>query len=244
MSYYNAGNELMRYARTSGVIDTTPLAIQKLRWGTANLYKSLMNSVTEQAQDTLVNSPWLGKQSSWRLPQTRRYKQSRGPSINAVVQSNPGVDWMVELARYPVPFGSVGIIKSFEQYLSQGETIHSVSSSWGDPFPTVSVRWFLRLSPMSRVAVAWIDVSGASAIVDYLPGTPYEDLSDTNGLWFPAGSSSAANIHLVIPGDSVLRLIALVSSSSQDAVNIAAKLTGSTQIEVNDDAQFMMRTSW
>lgn len=234
----------MRYARGCNVIDTNPLAIQRLKWGKADLYKGLMAAVTEQAKETLVNSPWLGKQSSWQLPQTRRYKQSRAPSINAVVQSNPGVDWMVELARYPVPFGSVGIIKSFEQYLSEEETIHSVSSAWGNPFPSVPVRWFFRLSPVSRASAAWIDVSGASAIVDYLPGIPYNDFSDSNGLWFPAGSSSSANIHLVIPGAHVLRVIAIVSSSSQTAVSIAAKMTGTTQIELNDDAQFMMRTSW
>lgn len=234
----------MRKARECNVIDTTPLALQKLRWGTVSLYGDLMDTVTSQAKNTLINSPWLGKQLSWQLPQTRRYKQSKAPSNVAVVQSNPGVNWMVELARFSVPFGSVGIIKSFEQYLSQGETIYSVSSDWGNPFPSVSVRWFFRLSPVSRSGVAWIDVSGASAIVDYLPGTPYNDFSDSYGLWFPAGSSSSANIHLVIPGDVVLRVIAIVSSTSQEAVSISAKLAGTTQIELNDEAQTMMRTSW
>ena len=150
---------------------------------------------------------------------------------------------MVELSRYPVSYGSVGVIKGFEQYLSQDSTVFTASDNWGNPFPTVNVRWFFRLSQVHRVGAPWINVSGASAIIDYLPGTAYEDIVDTNGLWFPAGSSSSANIHLPIPGGQVLRLVAIVTAAG-DAVNIAAKLVGTTSSELNDEAQSMLRMTW
>ena len=242
MSYYQSSNNVLRSAIRDSVINPTLPAIQK--WGDGNIIlRKLMDTVEKQARGR-VNSPWLGKQSSWQLPQTRRFQQSRAPSETPLVQPVPGSPWMVELARYPVPVGSVGVIKSFEQYLSQDQTVFSTSDQWGNPFPTVDVRWFLRLSQVHRIGSPWINVSGASAIVDYLPGNPYDDLAETNGLWFPAGSSTSANIHLPIPGGQFLRLIAILPSAAGEPVNIFGRLYGSTQLELNDEAQEMLRLSW
>jgi hypothetical protein len=241
---YAQSNELLVRAVKENIIDPRLNAFQKLSMGKANLYKSLMLTVQEQRRQQLETSPWLGQQASWQLPTTRRYVQSRSPVETYLTQANPAFDWMAEVARFPVPFGEIGIVKSFDQYLAQGEVVHSASANWGNPFPdSVDIRWFLRLSHVSTVGNPWINVQGLSAIPDYLPGTPYDDLSASAGVWFPSGSSSSANIHLPIPGGQVLRLVALIKAN-QTAYRIAAKLTGTVQVETNADAQTVVRTTW
>jgi hypothetical protein len=241
---YSQANDLMNRATRENVIDPRLNQFQKLSMGKANLFKSLMLTVQEQRQQQLERSPWLGQQSSWQLPTTRRYVQSRSPVETFLTQPNPALDWMVETARFPVPYGEVGIIKSFDQFLAQGETVHSASTFWGNPFPaSINVRWYFRLSHVSTVGNPWINIQGLSAIPDYLPGTPYDDLSVSSGLWFPTGSSSATNIHLPIPGGQVLRLVCLIGAN-QTAYRVAAKFTGTVQVETNSDAQTVVRTTW
>lgn len=234
----------MRRAVEENIFNPTPNALQRIIDGKASLYAPLMQAVREQREQSIVDSPWLEQQSSWQLPTTRRYIQSKTPSVVPSVQTDPAQNWMIEIARLPVPYGSVGILKSFEQYVSQGDNVLTGSENWGNPFPSsVSIRWFLRLSSLSKVGGSWINSSGGSAISDYLPGTPYDDLPQSDGVWFPASSSASSNIHLPIPGGQVLRLICLVGSS-ETAVRIAGKLAGTVQVEMNKDAQFVVRTSW
>lgn len=234
----------MNRATRENVIDPRLNAFQRLSMGKANLYKKMMSTVQEQRRQQLEVSPWLGQQASWQLPTTRRYHQSRSPVFGPLTQPNPALDWMVEPARFPVPFGEIGIIKSFEQFLSQGGTVLSGSPNWGNPYPAaVNVRWYLRLSHVSTMGNPWINIQGLSAIPDYLPGSPYDDLNLSEGLWFPCGSNASANIHLPIPGGQVLRLVAIIGAS-QSPYSIAAKLAGTVQIETNADAQTVVRTTW
>jgi hypothetical protein len=220
-----------------------PDAIQRLVDNNASLLRPLMEAVSAQRRQTLVGSPWLGQESSWQLPTTRRYLQTRHPPIAPTVQPDSGQNWIVEVARASVPFGSVGIIKSLEQYVADTDTIWTDSDHWGNPYPPFSIRWFFRLSPIAHVAAPWINTSGASALPDYLPGTSYDDLAESTGIWFSASSSASTNIHLPIPGGEVLRVVCIVGTH-QSPVRIAAKLAGTVQAETNADAQHVVRTSW
>lgn len=243
MSYFSEACQLLRRGRAEDIIDTTLAQIQRLKFCNANMYHDLMVTMSEQRAATLDQSPWLQKQQSWQLPATRRYRQTRTPSSGPITQPDNTLAWMVELARYPVPDGSIGLIKGFEQYAEQDGTVLTLSPTWGDPFPVPDIVWYFRLSDYRTLGNAWINVSGPSAVRDYLPGSPYSDLAATPGLWFPAGSTSAANIHLPVPGRHVLRVMAIVQPSDA-AVSLAVKLVGSNQLETNNDAQFVVRTSW
>lgn len=248
MSYYTEANALLRRAITDCVIDPHPDSIQKLAttnrsWGQASILRDLMHSMSKQSEANRMPKPWLGKQQSWQLPATRRYAQSRHAPDSPVTQPDAGENWMVELARFPVPYGYVGIIKSWEQYVIQDQDVLSSLSSWGDPYPSVDLEWYLRLFPLDRHGVPWTSVSGASAIRDYLPGIPYDDLPESLGIWFPATSPPSTNIHLVIPGNRVLRVFCIVAASSA-AVSISTKMTGTLQNELNQNAKFTVDTTW
>jgi len=243
MSYFREACQLLRRGREENVIGTDLAQISRWKSCNANLYHNLMVTMHAQQAATLDKSPWLQKQQSWQLPQTRRYRQTRVPSPVPITQPDNTLSWMVELARYPVPDGSIGLIKGFEQYAEQDGQVLTLSAAWGNPFPIPDMVWHFRLSNYRTLRNPWINVSGPSAIVDYLPGTAYSDFSATPGLWFPAGSCSATNVHLPIPGGNVLRVVAIVQPSN-DVVSLAAKLVGSNQLETNNDAQFVVRTSW
>jgi hypothetical protein len=243
--------DLVRRAVTEEVISVTPRAIRKWRGWDTRMLQATMDNVAADWKRKIDKSPWLGQQSSWQLPTTRRYQQSRMPRGAPLVQPLTGRDWMVEVARWPVPAGSVGIIKSFEQFFSRvqlgGEAVYTTSEHWGNPYPTypdsLGVRWYFRLSPLHLVAGPWRNASGFSAIPEYLPGIPYDDFPWTDDLWFPAAASSSANIHLPIPGAHFLRVVCIVAGSQSQA-RISAKLSGTIQTELSRDAQFTLRTSW
>lgn len=245
MSWLTEANEVLRRAIKAQIFDPRPVVIQRMSICKGGVLSALMRTMDAQVQQLPVVSPWLQKQSSWQLPATRRYVQSRFPPTTPSVQPNPAQNWMAELARYPVPYGSIGIIKSLEQYVSQGFQLHSTSANWGNPFSLgIPISWYLRLSPYARLNDAWVNVSGAGAVPNLLPGFAYDDLSRTDDIWFPASSCSTTNVHLVIPGGYYLRVVVIVGANQGDAVSVACKLAGSVQLETNNEAQLTVRTSW
>lgn len=240
---FKQANDLIRRAIKENVIDPVPDAIRRWQFCDVDKYSSIFDSMAAKYQAQLEKSPWLYQQQSWQLPTTRRYVQSRHPVGGLLTQPTTAA-WMAEVARFSVPFGSVGIVKSFEQYVGQGETVYTTSEHWGNPYPLpTSIRWYFRLSHIHLLGGPWINVSGLSAIPDYLPGISYDDFSRSDDIWFPAASSSSSNIHLPIPGGQFVRVIALVGES-QTPVSISAKLAGTVQSEMSKDAQFTVRTSW
>lgn len=247
MSWFTEANDVLRRGVAENIIDTRPVVIQRWSMCRGGIMPALMRAISLQTQQlpSVSVSPWLAKQSSWQLPTTRRYVQSRFPPVTPSTQPIPAQPWMVELARYPVVYGSVGIIKSFEQYVSQGQSIFSTSSNWGDPFSLGSdISWYLRLTKIDRLNDPWISISGASAVPNYLPGIAYDDLPRTDDIWFPATSCAATNVHLVVPGGYYLRVVIIVAAQQGDPINVACKLAGSVQSETNNEAQMTVRTSW
>lgn len=241
-SYFEDQCNTLRKFLAANTFDYRPNAIQKLEKGNDSIFRRLMDRATAQAR--IIKARKGSKpQSSWQLPQTRRYKQSFFAPNSPLTQPDSTQTWKVEICRFDVPYGSFGVVKSFEQYLEQGGVVFSTSGNWGNPYPGVDLTWYFRLSDTDSLAMPWISASGPSAIPDLLPGNPYTDFADSDDVWFPAGSSSSANIHLIVPGGNVLRLFAIVGTS-QEAVTISAKLAGTTQIETGPDAQFVARTSW
>lgn len=244
MSWFTEANKLLRRAIADNIFDPRPEAIQRWSLCKEDKLTALMFRLERQKRQSPTTESWLQKQSSWQLPATRRYVQSRFPPTTPSVQPNSALDWMVEVARYPVAIGSVGIIKSLEQYVATEETVYTMSANWGNPFVLgLPISWHLRLSPLRDVASPWVSISGASAVPDRLPGFAYDDLHRTDDIWFPAASCVCGNVHFVIPGSYFLRVVCIVAAS-QNAVSVACKLAGSIQLETNSEAQYTVRTTW
>lgn len=256
MGLFQESTDVLRRAFSEDVLDPRPAALQKLDWNGDSILSALAQQL-HALRENFEASTWIQKQTTWQLPATRRYVESDAPRELPTTQSQPTLSWLVELARWTVPFGYFGVVKSYEQYLSVpavqgGENVLSASGRWGDPFPlgitsaAPILRWYLRLSPIqSALGLAWFEAAGAGAIPDRLPGTPYTDLDSTSGLWYPASSPAAHNIHLPVPGGYVLRAFLLAGAQAADApLSAYLRLTGTIQAETNDSAQQVARESW
>jgi hypothetical protein len=241
---FREASDVLRRAVAQGVIDPTPRAFDRKRFETISLFQPLMRQLHVQATAFRAKTSWLGKQNTWVAPPTRRYQISYEPD-NAPVVQTAAIAWLVELARWPVPDGNFGVVKSFEQYLADRQTTYSTFNSWGNPYATAPnrIEWYFRLSPVSEIGVTpWLNVTGLSAIAAYLPGRPYTDLPATNSLWYPASSPQSANIHLPVPGGYALRVFLLAPPIA--GLQAAVKLSGTIQSELGIEAQNVARMSW
>lgn len=169
----------------------------------------------------------------------------------------PFRDWSVELARFYVPTGHVGIIKAIEQYLAHQELladpafVYTQQSRWGIPgpwhtgnaneLPNVGT-WHFRVQTINRSEPQW-NVVGANARA--LPSISYTDYPMDDGLFFPAGSPSSQNVHLIVPANTMIRLIWHQAARATGArVEVAAKVRGFIQSDRSAESQLNVRTNW
>lgn len=174
-------------------------------------------------------------------PKTIRYQQQ---SAGLMTYPGTGVEsWRVELARFAVPRGKVGIVKSYEQFLeTTDQTTETWSSidNWGDPRVPVNGTWFFRLSQFNGLMIPWVNQLNPST---YRVGTPYTDIPDETGLWFPLGGAQSNNVHFVVPGGYVLRLFWEVEATVFEPV-VAARLRGYMQSSFSDESRWSVRVNW
>ena len=148
-------------------------------------------------------------------------------------QTHPGeqafAPWLVELARFDVPRGYTGIVRSFEQYaaaagLAGWTVVDTVGNPFADVDAGVSGSWVCRLTPFDGRALPWVSVLNPPG----LPGIPYPDMPDTIGIWYPAGSDAAQNVRLTVPGGFSLRVFWQCDSLDVQPA-VALSLKGSIQ---------------
>lgn len=166
----------------------------------------------------------------------------------------PYAQWTVELARFHVPAGGVGVVKGFEQYLAQQEEgfnpafVYTDQSRWGIPGPwntgTVtpiadSGVWHFRLHYVHNALPPLVNATGNTP----LPDVAYPDYPFESNLWYPAGSPSCGNIHLLVPGNTCLRLF-YVTPVQDFRLEVAAKLKGFVQSDRSEQARENIRTNY
>jgi hypothetical protein len=153
--------------------------------------------------------------------------------------------WRVELARFAVPFGAIGIVRGYEQYLATyaNATYTDVTGSpFGDVDAGLVVTWFMRLSPWTGREFDWVNETNYG---DGMPGIPHPDFADQSNIWYPTSSGSEGqNLRLIVPGGYVLRaFIQIGATSTRPAV--AALLKGGLQGEVSDSGlENHVRGAW
>jgi hypothetical protein len=169
----------------------------------------------------------------------------------------PFQEWSIELTRFYVPEGQVGVIKAIEMYLAHQELladpsfVYTQQSRWGIPgpwhtgnaneLPDVGT-WHFRAQNLDRTVAQW-NVLGPNARA--LPSISYLDHPMDNGLFFPAGSPSSQNVHLIVPANTMIRLIWHQAARAAGArVEVAAKLRGYIQSDRSTESQLNVRTNW
>lgn len=187
-------------------------------------------------------------------PKSIRFRStSRGRIIHPTT-SAPYPAWSVELCRFVVPFGKVGIVKGFEQYLAQlaeGQNpafVYTQNSRWGIPGPwhtglsneiSDAGTWHFRLRGISRTMPPWWNNLGAGT----LPDIPYTDFAHETGLWWPAGSAASQDTHMIIPAAHMLRVFFETPAQSV-RLEVAAKLRGYVQSDRTPETAYNVRTHY
>lgn len=156
---------------------------------------------------------------------------------------------LIELARIVVPEGNVGHINSVEQYMadSDGRFYASASEYWGMPYnETVNINdiiWFFRVDSYDG---SWLPQFYATALVmpnprGLLPGAPWFDLPEFNGLWYPANLRK--EFSGTIPSGKQLRFFAYVPPEALTVYSwrLSGRLTARVQSELCKEAQYNTR---
>ena len=181
-------------------------------------------------------------QRPYQNPKSQVYHEHH---FDVITQPDPDPqlpEWLVELARFPVPFGSVGVLKSIDQYLFNNQQTITQSANWGIPYQennVGAVRWYLRLSTFDGTQPERFEVTGSP----WLPGSPYIELPEIDHFWYPATSPGCATNSL-IPGGYLLRFFFYAPADIIGQVRVMGRLRGYTQSNYNKEAAWNSRTNW
>jgi len=141
-------------------------------------------------------------------PHAIRYHfQTRGRQIHPSAAA-PFAPWRIELARFDVPIGYVGIVRSFGQYLGintlQGWTVlNTMGNPFADTDAGIPGTWIFRLSPFHGESLPWVSVLNP---IPERPGMHYPDMPESGGIWYPAGTAAAQSVRLTVPSGYSLRV--------------------------------------
>jgi len=222
-------------------------------FGDSNVTPALLSLAEERFART--GSPnAAGREDNGIDPRSLHYVDSSRGRVVHPSESAPFPQWTVELARFDVPRGAVGVIKMFQQYLAQGAIlqdpafVYTQSSRWGIPGPwytgisnpiTDQGVWHFRLIPNTHPIGDWISQTGNFPI----PGVPYTDFPQESGLWWPAGSSPCGHVHWLIPSGYTLRVF-YVTPAQSARLEVAAKLSGWVQSNECIESTINVRTRY
>lgn len=177
---------------------------------------------------------WL---NTLQNPKTLRYQKStRGP-FQHPQQSAPFSPWLVELARFEVPYGGVGFVRDFQQFLADENETWSGVNHWGDFRIPYSVRWVFRLDRFNGTHPEWINTTG----IPTLPGEPYPDQPDETDLWFPVHNRQT--VRWTVPGGFMLRVFCQ-TDTLQARLTVAARVRGELQTAYSCQAAINLRSVW
>jgi hypothetical protein len=183
------------------------------------------------------------RQSLLSHPEVLRYRQNSHGFLQHPDEGPAFSPWRVELARYAVQVGQVGIIKALEQFVAstdgQTETVWTASERWGDPRVPFGT-WVYRISPFQGTEPPWVNQLNP---IPTRPGMPYTDLEPEGNLWFPVHCGSSQNIHLLVPGGYVFRVF-WECDELEVRPTVACKLRGSVQGQFSPFAEVETRAHW
>lgn len=173
---------------------------------------------------------------------SRRHNESR---MDPITQPNTAEYWLVELARVYVSFGEIGFVNSLEQVLwdVNGNYYPSSNAYWGNPYsviPDVSqCRWYLTYDTFGAVNAnpGRFQVSQAAPIpISRIPGAPYPELFEIDGMWYPAHASASNKLKWLISQDRVLRFFFLSAPTTQYQWRVSGRIRANIQSTFSREA--------
>lgn len=165
---------------------------------------------------------------TWTNPKTARFHEH---SFRGYQQDVTRQDARVELARFTVPFGQLGMVKRVDTFMFDATTDPPTfpPSPWSGLPDFYNVVWLLRLEPfVGTVAPQLID----SPITSELTGWPHPDLPEIRDYWYsPTESNNAVGLSLIVPQAHQLRLYAQIPDTSEGThrISVIGRLRGYRQ---------------
>jgi hypothetical protein len=227
--------QVIRDAWRQGVVD---LAIPAYDRQDTRIFKWLEQSqyLYPQEIEPAIEIPYTN-------PKSQRYYEHSYPFE---VQSAGLQAWMIELARFPVPIGSVGILKCIDHYLSSIAGIdYSESANWGLPYqdaPQWNTFLYFRLRPYDGIQPIRYERNGGGA--QWVPDAPYKELPQVQGLWYPPNAGDNY-INAIIPGGYMLRMFFYAPNDNQSPrFRTMGRLRGYIQSSICEESAENARQGW
>lgn len=175
--------------------------------------------------------------STLENPATLRVRFSTLGPFTHPSEEAPFAPWIVEVGRIDVPWGQVGIVEAWEQYLADSKDIYSATNHWGNPFAGgLPIRWLWRLSEFRGPIAPFINALMPVA----LPGRPFTDWPEDTDLWHKADTHKTP-LRLIVPGGSSLRLFFFQNEACQTRISVASRLRAYVQSAYSDQSQINQR---
>lgn len=179
---------------------------------------------------------------TWKQPSTQQYYEHIYPWIH---QPAALPEWLVETARFPVPYGSQGVLKCIDMSAQSGTINVTVNGYWGRIHITGASemaysRWFFRLSNFDGTQPPRHESNDQN-----LPGMPFGHLHELRYFTYPL-SAGDNYIHAVIPGGYMLRMFfwARGGGGTDRWSYITGRLRGYIQSGYNEEAAHNARSGW
>jgi hypothetical protein len=238
--------EVLRSAIVQGIVDP-PFTVHDLddRWFSYLTESSRKSDIRQQAART----------APYQHPLTRRFQQ-HGFLPQKQFQVEVGFEsLLVECARFDIVKGNIGIVRKVEAFYGDIQryfatfdpaAVPPIMATWGVPWMDTAepdaVRFFLRLTPFDGAQRVRHTVSGATNPHAIMRGSPYSDLPEIAGCFYPPTMNH--EIWLPVPGGYSLILYAWTPATLTYQFVLAGQLRGIVQSKESGEIDFNMRNGW
>lgn len=186
----------------------------------------------------------LPSKESPELYTDRRSRSFKESVLSRQTHTDIDEHWAIELARIIVPYGDIGFLECIEQVLADVDGSYYPTSSefWGNPYSQLSdinnCRWYLKVQPVDTFDGQRINFQSATVIDPYqdLPGAPYAEKFEIDGIWYPAHCGQSRNLKMIIPQDTVLRFYMITPPTILYQWVAAGRLRAFTQSTFSPEA--------
>lgn len=239
---YNEGARVLRDALKTGLLDLTLYP-----YNDPYVIKAMAN-VANRDQVPLADPVNPNTFELLNHPRSERWQEHYfDPIAHPDFATNY---WLIELARFVVPKGQIGFVRTLEQvvYDFEGDYYPTNSAYWGSPYSVVAdvanLRWYCQLDYYDGIWPVRFNFASVNPLTrGNLPGQPYTELSEIDGLWYGAQSPNT-EVKLLVPGHRMLRFFMLSPPTTNFQWIATGRLRGTTQITYCVEAAQNARRSY